>query len=70
MNAGGECGLGGALSFSDLGVSTVCRQKYTYHKLLAVNESGHKEMDYFRFPTCCICHYVEETRFGETTNIA
>merc|ERR1712037_295581 len=35
--------------------STVCRQKYSYRRLLALGEDGEQYVDSFRFPSCCIC---------------
>jgi len=35
--------------------STVCRQKYSYRRLLALGENGEQYVDSFRFPSCCIC---------------
>lgn len=60
---GNSCELNGGLRFSDFGLTTVCRQKYTYRTMLALNEDGEKEVDLFKFPSCCVCHQVEVTEF-------
>jgi len=36
--------------------ATVCKQKYTYRRLLALSEDGTQYVDSFRFPSCCICY--------------
>jgi len=36
--------------------TTVCRQKYTYRRLLAFSEDGSQYVDSFRFPSCCVCY--------------
>eukprot|EP00092_Neocalanus_flemingeri_P029513 GFUD01032048.1.p1 GENE.GFUD01032048.1~~GFUD01032048.1.p1 ORF type:complete len:347 (-),score=66.81 GFUD01032048.1:299-1339(-) len=36
--------------------TTVCRQKYTYRRLLALGEDGTQYVDSFRFPSCCVCY--------------
>jgi len=36
--------------------STICRQKYTYKKMLAINTNGTHYVDTFRFPSCCLCY--------------
>lgn len=36
--------------------TTVCRQKYTYRRLLAFGEDGSQYVDSFRFPSCCVCY--------------
>ncbi|KAG8223851.1 hypothetical protein J437_LFUL007872 [Ladona fulva] len=38
-----------------LGYKTVCRQKYIYRRLLALNEDGKTHSDMFRLPSCCAC---------------
>jgi len=35
---------------------TVCRQKYSYTKLIAINNDGSHYIDSFRFPSCCLCY--------------
>ena len=42
---------------------TICKQKYTYRTLLALNEEGEEVVDHFKFPSCCVCHQVERTFF-------
>ncbi|XP_037080630.1 uncharacterized protein LOC119101368 [Pollicipes pollicipes] len=39
---------------------TVCRQKYIYRKMLAVNGSGKMATDNFRIPSCCVCYIKNE----------
>ncbi|GFQ82103.1 hypothetical protein TNCT_461562 [Trichonephila clavata] len=40
-----------------LGVSSVCKQKYAYKKLVALHPSKKKTYtDSFRFPSCCACY--------------
>ena len=50
---GEECGAGA------FGVPTECRQKFSEHKLVAVDmkENGHAKLvvDTFTFPSCCSC---------------
>jgi len=54
LSEGEECG-GGSLFGSE---STVCRQEYLEHKLVAVGESGEElVIDTFQFPSCCTCNY-------------
>jgi len=60
---GTSCRLQGGLRFSDFGVRTVCRQKYTYRKMMAISDNGEEEVDLFKFPSACVCHQVEETPF-------
>jgi len=43
--------------------STVCRQKYSYRRLLALGEDGEQYVDSFRFPSCCIC-FTQRTFYG------
>ena len=64
---GSSCRLRGGLSFEDFGVRTVCRQKYTYRKMLALAEDGSEEVDLFKFPSCCICYQVEESLFSHSS---
>jgi len=40
------------------GHQTVCRQKFTSHRLLALNGSGLEYLDTFLFPAACICHKI------------
>jgi len=37
---------------------TVCRQKFTSHRLLALNGSGLEYLDTFLFPAACLCHKI------------
>ncbi|XP_040571899.1 uncharacterized protein [Lepeophtheirus salmonis] len=59
---GSECTLGSNIKPSDYGLKTVCRQNYTFKRLLAVSDSGEEMVDSFKFPSCCVCHYKEEIR--------
>jgi len=43
------------------GTETVCRQKYSEKKLVAISPDGEKYVDTFRLPSCCICH--QKTKF-------
>jgi hypothetical protein len=39
--------------------STVCKQEYAEHKLLALGKDGKGlVIDTFRFPSCCSCHLI------------
>jgi len=38
------------------GIKTVCRQKYSEKKLVAISPEGEKYVDTFRLPSCCICY--------------
>ena len=38
------------------GSQTVCRQKYTFRRLLALSETGEQYIDSFKFPSCCVCY--------------
>jgi len=40
------------------GHETVCRQKFTSHRLLALNGSGLEYLDTFLFPAACQCHKI------------
>merc|ERR1712110_547866 len=40
------------------GHQTVCRQKFTSHRLLALNGSGLEYLDTFLFPAACLCHKI------------
>jgi len=40
------------------GHQTVCRQKFSSHRLLALNGSGLEYLDTFLFPAACICHKI------------
>ncbi|XP_059079749.1 uncharacterized protein LOC131877925 [Tigriopus californicus] len=60
---GDQCSLQGGISFADLGIQTVCRQKYIHRRMLALNEQGEEEVDLFKFPSCCVCHQIELTPF-------
>ena len=44
------------------GSQTVCRQKYTFRRLLALSETGEQYIDSFKFPSCCVCY--EKRSFG------
>ncbi|GFU37107.1 hypothetical protein NPIL_591671 [Nephila pilipes] len=40
-----------------VGVSSVCKQKYAYKRLVALHPSKKKTYtDAFRFPSCCVCY--------------
>ncbi|XP_006612010.1 uncharacterized protein LOC102679652 isoform X2 [Apis dorsata] len=46
------------------GYYTKCKQKFTYHQLLAVASNGSIIPELFRFPTNCYCHInFESDRF-------
>eukprot|EP00095_Tigriopus_kingsejongensis_P010612 maker-scaffold795_size96016-snap-gene-0.20 protein:Tk10612 transcript:maker-scaffold795_size96016-snap-gene-0.20-mRNA-1 annotation:"PREDICTED: hypothetical protein LOC100741929" len=62
---GAECSLQGGLRFSDLGIRTVCRQKFIHRRMLALNDQGDEEVDLFKFPSCCVCHQIELTPFSK-----
>ena len=55
-----SCQLGEGNEFSDYGIRTVCRQQYSYQKLLAVSSDGgeEKDVDLFRFPSGCKCFRI------------
>ena len=53
-----SCQLGDGKEFSDYGIRTVCRQQYSYQKLLAVSSNGEEEVDLFRFPSGCKCFRI------------
>lgn len=38
-----------------LGYKTVCKQKYIYRKLVALDEEGKPITDTFPLPSCCSC---------------
>jgi len=40
------------------GHQTICRQKFSSHRLLALNGSGLEYLDTFLFPAACICHKI------------
>ena len=67
MKAGAPCTVNsdGDNLLQDFDIETVCRQKYTYRRMLALSESGSEEVDFFKFPTSCACFQVEETPFRE-----
>lgn len=56
------------------GVSSRCRQKYAYKRLLALHPSNKKTYtDAFRFPSCCVCFVtrpfiLSRTRVGKDEN--
>lgn len=61
-DAGSECKLiRGQSLWEEYGIRTVCRQKYIYRRLLALDENGTDVVDLFKFPSCCVCYHVEET---------
>ena len=37
--------------------STICRQIFKTARLLAFDEEGEVEVDSFRLPSACVCHY-------------
>lgn len=43
------------------GHETVCRQKFTSHRMLALNGSGVEYVDTFLFPAACLCHKIRKT---------
>ncbi len=45
-------------TFRNYGIHTVCRQMYSYRRLVAVGKDGNEEIDVFRFPSCCQCRHV------------
>ena len=42
--------------------NTVCRQKYSIHKLYAINADRQQVYDSFSLPSACICHYKSQFR--------
>ena len=42
--------------------NTVCRQKYSTHKLYAINAEKQQIYDSFSLPSACICHYKSQFR--------
>jgi hypothetical protein len=49
---GEECAQGRLLS----SISTMCKQEYSDHKLVALSETGEElVVDTFSFPSCCTC---------------
>ena len=65
VRAGSPCSVNGEIELSDFGIRTVCRQKYSYRKMLALSSNGTEEVDFFKFPTSCSCFQIEETPFSE-----
>ena len=54
-----SCHLGEGKEFSDYGIRTVCRQQYSYQKLMVVKDKGKEEdVDLFNFPTGCKCFRI------------
>ena len=53
----GSCQLGNGMGFSDYGIETVCRQQFSYRKMLAVSSKGEEEVDFFQFPSGCQCFH-------------
>ncbi|XP_023326028.1 uncharacterized protein LOC111699559 isoform X2 [Eurytemora carolleeae] len=51
VKPGDSCNL-----FEGMGSRTVCRQKYSYKKMLALSDTGQQYIDSFRFPSCCVCY--------------
>lgn len=64
---------GQACAFTDqfpLGYKTVCKQKFIYRKLLAVDDKGEPITDNFKLPSCCSCVVKQESlraRIGSLT---
>lgn len=52
-------GRSGALPF---GMRAVCKQKFTFRQLLAVDAYGRPKMEAFRMPCCCSCVLVQNER--------
>ena len=54
--------MGEGKEFSDYGIRTVCRQQYSYQKLMVVKDKGKEEeeqdVDLFNFPTGCKCFRI------------
>ncbi|XP_043212346.1 uncharacterized protein LOC122376517 [Amphibalanus amphitrite] len=50
---------------------TICRQKYIYRKLLAMDGNQRLEADNFRIPSTCVCYiknaFLLNSRFKDTT---
>jgi len=46
------------------GVETVCRQKYSLRRLLALSQEGYQYVDVFKFPSCCICYQKRDLTLG------
>lgn len=65
VNAGKSCKVNSDFDLGeDFDIETVCKQKYTTRRLLAVStESGSEEVDTFKFPTSCACYQIEKTPF-------
>ena len=40
--------------------STVCRQIFKTARMLAFDEKGEIEVDSFRLPSACVCHYIND----------
>lgn len=61
VEEGSPCSISDA---SGIGLETICRQKYIYRKLLAVDGTGSTVTDSFRLPSCCVC-YTRSNFFWE-----
>ena len=46
------------------GVETVCRQKYSLRRLLALSQEGYQYVDVFKFPSCCVCYQKRDLTLG------
>ncbi|XP_037028969.1 protein spaetzle-like [Bradysia coprophila] len=44
------------------GYDAICKQKYIYRQLLAINENGNTVKDLFRLPSCCQCVLIQTDR--------
>ncbi len=44
--------------------TTVCKQAYKYHKMLATDESGEVTVDTFPLPSACLCHFRSRPPVG------
>lgn len=51
---------GGGAAYWPVGMRSVCRQKFTYRQLLAVDGYGRPVMEAFRMPCCCSCVLVQQ----------
>lgn len=52
-NPGSSC----AYMNPPLGMKSLCKQKYSYKRLLALHPTEKRAyLDSFRFPSCCSCH--------------
>jgi Spaetzle len=40
-----------------LGYTTSCKQLFSYHYLISLDENGAAVRDVFKFPVCCKCYF-------------